>query len=122
MSVQKLPKWLVMARYIAHAGVRNSELENLHAGVWPSSKKGDYSDVKVVTPYGEIPWNKIGRISDPEMRVLMLNIERQIADCLHTLDLWGDEQLPDIQEHLFEQSGVSWDDPRLDEKGGGGGD
>jgi hypothetical protein len=30
--------------------MRNSELENLHAGVTPSSATGDYTDVKVVTP------------------------------------------------------------------------
>src|SRR6266404_9748741 len=36
--------------------VRNTFLEDLHAGTVPSSKAGDYSDVKVVSPYGEIPW------------------------------------------------------------------
>jgi len=38
--------------------VRNTGLEDLHAGVAPSSATGDYSDVKVVTPYGEIPWTR----------------------------------------------------------------
>lgn len=41
--------------------VRNA-LEGLHAGVFPSSRIGDYSDVKVVTPYGEIPWTRLARI------------------------------------------------------------
>src|SRR5438093_9756136 len=48
--------------------VRNSSLEELHAGTFPSSKTGDYTDVKVVSPYGEIAWNQLGRISDEEMK------------------------------------------------------
>jgi hypothetical protein len=40
--------------------VRNTCIEDLHAGIEPSSQAGDFSDVKVVTPYGEIPWNKLG--------------------------------------------------------------
>jgi len=32
--------------------VRNTFLENLHQGIFPDSKEGDYSDVKVVSPYG----------------------------------------------------------------------
>jgi hypothetical protein len=34
---------------------RNTHLENLHAGMSPSSETGDFSDVNVVSPYGEIP-------------------------------------------------------------------
>ncbi|WP_253717964.1 hypothetical protein [Sphingomonas sp. AP4-R1] len=34
--------------------VRKSGLETFHAGIAPGSVKGDYSDVKVVTPYREI--------------------------------------------------------------------
>jgi len=43
-----------LAKLIAFECFRNTELENLHAGKFPSSKTGDYSDVKVVSPYGEI--------------------------------------------------------------------
>ena len=46
----------------------------LHAGIFPSSQSGDYSDVKVVTPYGEIPWERLGRLSDDEMKVLMIDV------------------------------------------------
>jgi hypothetical protein len=48
--------------------VRNTCIEDLHAGIEPSSQAGDFSDVKVVTPYGEIPWNKLSRIRDDDMR------------------------------------------------------
>jgi len=39
--------------------VRNTCLEDIHAGITPSSQAGDLLDVKVVTPYGEIPWNQL---------------------------------------------------------------
>jgi hypothetical protein len=35
--------------------VRNTSIEDVHAGIEPHSPSGDYSDVKVVTPVGEIP-------------------------------------------------------------------
>ena len=54
--------------------VRNSILEDLHAGITPASKAGDFSDVKVVSPHGEIPWNSLSRISDEEMKVLMIDV------------------------------------------------
>lgn len=55
-----------------------SPLENLHAGKWPSSETGDYSDVKVVTPFGEIAWNEVSRISDDEMKALMIEVMNKI--------------------------------------------
>jgi hypothetical protein len=58
--------------------VRNTGLEDLHAGVTPSSATGDYSDVKVVTPYGDIPWTNLSRISDEEMKVLMIEVTNKV--------------------------------------------
>jgi hypothetical protein len=40
-----------LAKAIVALCVRNTFLEDLHAGTTPSSKTGDYLDVKVVTPY-----------------------------------------------------------------------
>lgn len=60
--------------------VRNTILEDYHCGIEPSSKTGDFSDVKVVTPYGEIPWTKVSRISNAEMKVLM----QEVVDKLYT--------------------------------------
>lgn len=53
---------------------RNTELENLHAGRSPRSVTGDFSDVKVVSPRGEIPWNELSRLSDEEMKTLMIEV------------------------------------------------
>src|SRR5712692_7589250 len=58
------------ATMLAFHCVRNSYLEDLHAGIFPSSKTGDYTDVKVVSPYGAIAWNRLGRISDEAMQRL----------------------------------------------------
>jgi hypothetical protein len=48
--------------------------EDLHAGVTPDSQTGDYSDVKVVSPYGEIPWTELSRLSDQEMKAVMIDV------------------------------------------------
>ncbi|CAM5608636.1 hypothetical protein GS397_06255 [Sphingobium yanoikuyae] len=58
--------------------VRNTQLEEIHAGKAPESLAGDYSDVKVVTPYGEIPWTRVSRISDAEMKALMIEIVNKV--------------------------------------------
>jgi hypothetical protein len=67
-----------LAKAITALCVRNTFLENLHSGTSPWSKTGDYSDVKVVTPYGEIPWDKLSRISDEEMKRLMQEIVNKV--------------------------------------------
>jgi hypothetical protein len=52
-----------LAKFFARECFRNSKLEELHIGKSPISETGDYSDVKVVTPSGEIPWNECGPIA-----------------------------------------------------------
>jgi hypothetical protein len=63
-----------LAKRMALECFRNSKLEDLHAGIYPSSQTGDYSDVKVVRPYGEISWQRLGRFSDDEMKVIMIDV------------------------------------------------
>ena len=65
---QRLAKYLVLRCF------RNSTLENLHAGIVPDSKSGDYTDVVVHTPFGEIAWGKLSRFDDAEMKVLMMDV------------------------------------------------
>jgi hypothetical protein len=68
--------------------VRNTSLETLHAGMTPASATGDYSDVKIVTPYGEIAWNDLSRISDDEMKALMIEVTNKVYTFLmHAEDL-----------------------------------
>lgn len=55
ISEDRMKELKKMTQMLAVMEVRNNtELEDLHAGISPSSKTGDYTDVKVVTPYGEI--------------------------------------------------------------------
>ncbi len=63
-----------IAKFMAQQCFRNTELENLHCGKGPSSATGDYTDVKVVTPHGEIPWPELSRLNDDEMKVLMVEV------------------------------------------------
>jgi hypothetical protein len=93
-------------RFIALSGVRNSLRENFHAGRGPSSRTGDFSDVKVVTPDEEIPWNRWSRLSDPEMRALMLDVEKGMGRSLAKLLQMDreerlDEFLIQLDEELF---------------------
>ena len=45
-----------LAKYLVLQCVRNSQLEDLHTGIAPSSATGDYADVTVTSPFGSIPW------------------------------------------------------------------
>lgn len=92
-----------LALALAETGVRNSQLEELHAGVSPSSATGDYTDVKVVTPYGQIAWSEVSRISDEEMKSLMM----QIVDRIYTLLLHP-------EPFLRLQGAARWKAPALD--------
>ena len=65
---KRLAKWMALRCF------RNSRLEDFHAGIHPNSKTGDYADVKVVSPYGDIPWERLSRLSDDEMRALMIDV------------------------------------------------
>ena len=57
---------------------RNSKLEDIHSGKSPISKTGDFSDVYVVTPNGNIPWNEVSRITNEEMGPLKDSIRENI--------------------------------------------
>ena len=63
-----------LAKYMVLQCFRNSMLEDLHAGVPPSSAAGDYSDVTVSSPYGVIPWPKVSRLNGDEMKQLMIDV------------------------------------------------
>jgi len=91
--------------------VRNTYLEELHAGKFPKSITGDYSDVKVVTPDGEIPWNNLSRISQDEMRRLMRDVVDKHYSALRRLDIPGfDEAL----RRFGKRMAPGWDEPQKD--------
>lgn len=101
----------LLAKAIALEAFRHP-LEDLHGGIFPSSKTGDYSDVKVVTPYGEIPWARLGRITDEEMKELMIEVVSKVYTLLVDLDD------PSMQGAIMAKAYdfvVHWDDPEIDE-------
>ena len=79
MLQQRLAKYLVLQCF------RNSMLEDLHTGISPSSASGDYSDVTVSNPRGVIPWPKVSRLNDDEMRQLMIDVVDRTYRFIHTL-------------------------------------
>jgi len=101
-----------LAKYLTLQCVRNSMLEDLHAGISPSSASGDYSDVKVNTPYGVIPWPKVSRLNDDEMKRLMIDVANRAYRFIHTL---FDEKVGgDILLRLAERDPLpQWNEPML---------
>ncbi len=107
--MSRLKKRQQIARFLA-MGVRDSNLEDLHAGKRPSSRIGDYSDVKVVGPYGEIPWKDLSRFNEQEMRALMFSIEVKIQSSLYELLKADILRINGKRLHLIESyMDVSWD-------------
>jgi hypothetical protein len=74
-----------LAKYLAQQCFRNSMLEDLHVGITPNSQTGDYTDVVVRSPYGEIPWPRLSRLSDEEMKALMIDVVNKTYRALTVL-------------------------------------
>ena len=91
--------------------VRNTKLEDLHAGLVPVTKTGDYSDVTVIDGDGrKIPWNDVSHFDDDAMRDLM----RQIVDRVYTFQAKsGDPAFLKVIDR-WSSVAAAWDEPRLD--------
>lgn len=101
-----------LAKVMAMMCVRNTRLEDLHAGSVPVTRTGDYSDVVVLDADGRrIPWPEASHIDDDQMRDLM----RQIVNRLYTFHLKCDET--EFQNEIDRWMTVAgkWDDPELDQ-------
>ena len=62
----------LLVRTMALFCVRNTALEDIHAGPAPVTRTGDYSDVTVVDAEGQrILWPEVGHFDDDAMRALM---------------------------------------------------
>lgn len=85
--------------------VRNSVLEDWHAGRDVISPAGDFSDVKIVSPAGEIPYLEASRISDPEMKALM----KSVVDAVFTFLSYPDQP-------IRLGGAARWDKPKLNER------
>ena len=74
-----------LAKYFVLQCVRNSQLEDLHAGIAPSSATDDYADVIVTSPLGTIPWPRVSRLNDEEMKQLVIDVVDRTYQFLHAL-------------------------------------
>lgn len=84
-----------LAKLMAMICVRNTRIEELHAGAVPVTHTGDYSDVFITDADGrQIPWADASHLDDDQMRNLM----RQIVDRLYTFHLKADD--PGFRDHL----------------------
>lgn len=101
----------IVARLMALTCVRNTKLEDIHAGIVPVTRTGDYSDVTVVDADGQrIPWPRVSHFDDDAMRDLM----RQVVDRLYTFHAKIDDPRFQAMLGFWESSIRNWDEPKLD--------
>jgi len=101
-----------LAKVMTLMCVRNTMLEDIHAGRSPISETGDYSDVFVHDAQGrKTPWTDVSHIDDEEMKALM----KEVVNCLYTFLLHIDD--PDFQALMERWAMVSrkWDEPELEQ-------
>lgn len=99
-----------LAKVIAMMCVRNSKLEDIHAGRVPITRTGDYSDVVVLDADGRrFPWAEVSHIDDNQMRDLM----KDIVNRLYTFQMRSGE--PEFQAWIDRWARVAakWDEPEL---------
>lgn len=102
-----------LAKIMAMLCVRNTHIENIHAGLTPVTHTGDWSDVTVVDADGRrIPWTSVSHITNAEMRELM----QQIVNRLYTFHLCADD--PKLQAEIEKWMAVAgkWDEPEIDQR------
>jgi ligand-binding SRPBCC domain-containing protein len=101
-----------LAKYLAQQCFCNTMLEDLHAGITPNSQTGDYTDVVVRSPYGEIPWPRLSRLSDEEMKALMIDV---VNKTYHALRVLFDNRLGDELVKILAQQDFlpRWNEPAL---------
>lgn len=100
-----------LSKIMAMICIRNTRLEDLHAGLQPVTLTGDYSDVSVVDATGQtIPWRNVSHINDAQMADLM----RDIVNRLFTFHMRRDD--PSFRDHLdrWMTAAGKWDNPTLD--------
>ncbi|MCY4503589.1 MAG: hypothetical protein OXE57_18775 [Alphaproteobacteria bacterium] len=91
--------------------VRNTRLEDIHAGLTPVTRTGDYSDVTVIDADGRrIPWPDVSHFDDSVMRDLM----RQVVDRLYSFEVRAQEPGFLNRIELWMKAASRWDEPELD--------
>jgi hypothetical protein len=100
-----------LAKYIVLKCFRNSVLEDLHAGKFPDTQSGTYTDVAVRTPFGEIPWNDLARFDNAEMKALMIDVVNKTYHLIQ--ELFDEERGGELLLKLTARDPApEWDDPK----------
>ena len=99
-----------LAKALAVLCVRDTFLEVIHQGKNVTSKIGDFSDVKIITPDRDINWNDACRITDDEMKKLMQEITNKLYTVLASMD--DDEAMSVVFDEGSRRT-YQWDDPQL---------
>ena len=92
--------------------VRNTMIQDIHAGLVPVTRTGDYTDVTVIDADGRrIPWLDVSHFNDDAMR----NFMRQVVDRLYTFQVRAEE--PGFLDRigLWLHVARRCDDPQIDE-------
>ena len=101
-----------LAKYLVLQCFRNSVLEDLHAGICLDSAAGDYSDVCVSSPYGDIPWPEVSRLNDDEMKRLMIDVVNRSYRFIHRL--FDENTCGELLLRLAERDPLPrWNEPTL---------
>lgn len=101
-----------LAKLMAMICVRNTGIEELHAGTVPVTHVGDYSDVYITDANGrQIPWSDASHLDDDQMR----DLTRQIVNRLYTFHkMTEDTQFRDYLDRWLAVA-ERWDEPKLDD-------
>ncbi len=102
------------AKLLTAACVRRGHLEELHLGITPVTRTGDYSDVKVIGADGKvIPWTEVSRINQDEMKALMIGVVNRVHTFL-ARTLFSNEDK--VFEEALKRTTVpwvkGWDEPK----------
>ncbi len=101
-TAQELAKCMVLRCF------RNGAIEDLHAGKSPHTETGDYSDVTVATPAGELAWQDTSKISDEQMREIMKEATNKLYSFLMNMH---DEAFLEKSLNFSKRYTVKWDAP-----------
>jgi ligand-binding SRPBCC domain-containing protein len=106
------PKCSRGSRSTSRSNVFAIPSSDLHAGIAPDSQIGDYTDVVVRSPYGEIPWPNLSRLNDEEMKALMIDVVNKTYHALIVLfdDRLGGELIKILAQRDFLPH---WNEPTL---------
>ena len=101
-----------ISKSMAMMCVRNTMLEDIHAGIEPVSRAGDFTDIMVIDANGRrIPWPEVSRIGNEEMGRLM----RQVVNRIYTFQAKADDlHFVAMMDRALAEA-WRWDEPELDE-------